>query len=368
MQAGSPLWRIALIAICAASLLDGRPAVADTARPDFTGTVVEWIIPFGEGGGSDMWARFLAPLIVQHLPGQPQAIVRNEYGGGGTRGANLFTAQARPDGRMVLGTSGSTQIAYMLGDLRVRYDYDDWDVLMATPTGGVVYVSADLGVGSWHEIADLQGQRLLYASMGPASLDLVPMLAFRLLGLDVRYVFGYTGRHDGLQAMQQGEISIDYQTTPAYLANVAPQVAQGRAVPLMTWGVLDADGRVLRDPTFPDLPTVEEVYELIHGAPPSGPDYEAYRAFATAGFAAQKMLVLPRETPRAIQDEWISAIRKALADPDYQAKAPARLGAYQTVVGQDAERLARSATHIAPEVRQNVLDMLASEYSVRLSE
>jgi tripartite-type tricarboxylate transporter receptor subunit TctC len=355
-------------AVLAVSIAAGAMLPAAAAPVDFAGKRIELVIPFSEGGGSDVWARFFAPLLARHLPGQPEIQVVNEPGGGGTRGSNAFAAQARTDGTSVLGTSGSSLFAYLLGDFRVRYDFRDWSVLMASPTGGVVYVSSELGLESWRDIGQLEDQPLVFASQGITSLDLVPMLAFRLLGLDANYVFGYTGRGDGLEAMRHREVNIDYQTTSAYLRYVAPLVAAGEAVPLMTWGVVDAEGRVQRDPTFPDLPTLEELYQHLHGRPPSGPEYDAYRVFSSAGFAAQKMLVLPAGTPPDIRTAWREAIAAARQDPDYIARAPAVLGAYQTLVGDEAERLARSVTDIDPETRQFVLDLLADEYSVRLSE
>lgn len=356
-----------VIALCAAIFAAGETR-ADGAPVDFSGRTVEWFIPFSEGGGSDTWSRFNAPFLARHLPGQPDIRIRNEAGGGGTRGANQFAREAGPDGLTILGTSGSTQFPYLLGDMRVRYDYADWAPVMVAPSGGVVYVSAELGISDWREAAALRDRRLIFASQGPTSLDLVPMLAFRLLGFDVRYVFGYTGRGDGLVAMQRGEVDIDYQTTPSYLRNVAPMVQAHEAVPLMTWGVLDADGHVRRDPTFPDLPTVEEVYELLHGAPPQGPDYDAYRAFATAGYAAQKMVVLPSDTPPRIRQAWQDTWRRIFDDPDYQARASEVLGAYPQVTGEAAEALYRLGTHVDPDIRAHVLDILSSEYSVRLRD
>ncbi|RJL05957.1 tricarboxylate transporter [Paracoccus aestuarii] len=367
MQDPSPARRIvgAVLSLVIAALPAGAQ---DLGAQDFPSGPLRMVIPFSEGGGSDVWARFHAPILSRHLPGQPPITVQNEPGGGGTRGSNAFATQAAPDGTTLLGTSGSSLFAWLLGDFRVRYDFADWTVLMASPTGGVVYVSDELGLSSWRDIDRLQDQRLVFASQGITSLDLVPMLAFRLLGFDAHYVFGYTGRGDGLEAMRHREVNIDYQTTSAYLRNVAPMVAAGEAVPLMTWGVVDAQGQVRRDPTFPDLPTLEELYEFRHGHPPSGPEYDAYRVFASAGFAAQKMLVLLGDTPAPIRDTWLEAIRAARTDPEYLDRAPEVLGAYQTLVGEEAEALARSVIRIDPGTRAFVLDLLASEYSVRLTE
>jgi tripartite-type tricarboxylate transporter receptor subunit TctC len=183
------------IAAAAAAVTLGAPALAQT---DFSGQTIEWIIPFGTGGGSDTWARFNAPFLSKHLPGNPTVVVINEPGGGSTRGTNLFAQRARPDGLTILGTSGSTQFPYLLGDPRVRYEYQDWSVVMVGPTGGVAYVSPSTGVESIDDVANLQGQRLVYASQGATSLDLVPMLAFKLLGLDVKYVFGFQGAATGV--------------------------------------------------------------------------------------------------------------------------------------------------------------------------
>ncbi|MHB2266497.1 Bug family tripartite tricarboxylate transporter substrate binding protein [Aliihoeflea sp. PC F10.4] len=337
------------------------------AEVSFEGKTVDWIVPFTEGGGSDTWARFNAPFLQRHLPGNPEVRIVNEPGGGGTRGPNTFVSRARPDGLTILGTSGSTQFPYLLGDLRVRYDYSGWNPVMVAPTGGVVYVSSETGLQSYEDVGELADQRLTFASQGPTSLDLVPMLAFRLLGFDVSYVFGYTGRGDGLEAMRHGEVSIDYQTTASYLRNVVPMIENGEAVPLMSWGVMNAQGEMERDPTFPDLPIVEEIYEMIHGTPPSGPDYEAYRAFNIAGFSAQKMVILPQGTPEDIVETWRQAWRDVFKDPEYQATVGAVLGAYEQVTDEAAVELFKAGIFIDPDVRANVLKLLSEEYSVTLS-
>jgi tripartite-type tricarboxylate transporter receptor subunit TctC len=342
---------------------------AAQSQVSFAGRTIEWIIPFATGGGSDTWARFNAPFLSRHLPGNPNVVVVNEPGGGSTRGTNLFAQRARPDGLTILGTSGSTQFPYLLGDPRVRYEYQDWAVVMVGPTGGVAYTSPSTGVNSIDDVANLRGQRLVYASQGATSLDLVPMLAFRLLGLDVQYVFGFQGRGDGRLAFERGEVNIDYQTSSAYIRNVTPLVEEGTAVPLMSWGVLDEDGNPQRDPTFPDLPIVEEVYAMMNnGDAPSGPLYDAFKAFNIAGFAAQKMVCLPRGTSADIVETHRAAWRAVFADPEYQSTYEAALGSYEQVTDRAAEALFTAGTTIDPEVRAMVVDMLSSEYNVRLGD
>ena len=78
------------------------PGVAPAA--DFAGKAIEWTIPFNTGGGSDVWARFFAPLIAAELPGKPTIVVKNVGGGGSITGTNQFAARAKPDGLSILGT------------------------------------------------------------------------------------------------------------------------------------------------------------------------------------------------------------------------------------------------------------------------
>lgn len=352
-------------AAAAVGFMGVRPAFSQ-ASVDFAGKTVEWWMPFSEGGGSDVWARFFAPYLSKYLPGNPNVVVRNVPGGGSITGSNEFVARARPDGLAILGTSGSTQFPFLLGDPRVRYDYAKLIPVLVSPTGGVCYLPAKFEVKSPADLGKIKDQELVYGSQGATSLDLVPMLAYRLLGLNVRHVFGMQGRGDGRLAFERGAATIDYQTSSAYLTNVTPLVEAGTAVPMFSWGVLDADGNVARDPTFPDLPHFVEAYEMMHGKKPSGVEYDAYLAFFGSGFAAQKPCMLPEGTSDDIVATYRKAFADAVADPELQKAKAEVLGDYKQAVGGDIEKLYAVATSIKPEARDWVRNFLTTEYQVKL--
>ena len=320
-------------AAAALGLAGVRPAFSQSTV-DFAGETVEWWMPFSEGGGS-------------------------------ITGSNEFVARARPDGLAILGTSGSTQFPFLLGDPRVRYDYAKLIPVLVSPTGGVCYLPSKFEVKSPADLGKLKDQELVYGSQGATSLDLVPMLAFRLLGLNVRHVFGMKGRGDGRLAFERGEATIDYQTSSAYLTNVVPLVEAGTAVPMFSWGILDAEGNVARDPTFPDLPHFVEAYEMMHGSKPSGVEFDAYRSFFGSGFAAQKPCMLPEGTPDDIVATYRKAFADAVADPELQKAKVEVLGDYKQAVGDDIQRLYEVATTISPDARSWVREFLTKEYSVR---
>jgi tripartite-type tricarboxylate transporter receptor subunit TctC len=353
------------VAAAAAASLALVPAPA-SAQADFSGETIEWIIPYGTGGGSDVWARFVAPYLSKYLPGNPTIVVKNVPGGGSTTGTNQFAERAEPDGLTILGTSGSTQFPYLLGDPRVRYEYKDWEIVLASPTGGVVYTKPEFGVESAADMEKLKEEELVYASQGATSLDLVPLLAFKVMGLNVRPVFGFEGRGPGRLAFERGETRIDYQTTSAYLSNVVPLVEEGKAVPLFAWGALDEQGNVVRDPTFPDLPSFPEAYEMMTGEKPSGTFYDAWVAFFTSGFASQKMVFLPQGTDPEIVQAYRDAVAEMVKDPDFQAEKQEVLGDYVQGTGDAAVKMMELAISVPEEAKQEVIEWLKTEYNAEL--
>jgi tripartite-type tricarboxylate transporter receptor subunit TctC len=332
---------------------------------DFSGQRIEWIVPFKEGGGSDRWARFYAPLLSEALPGNPVVVVKNVPGGGSTKGANQFAMRAKPDGLQILGTSGSTQFPYLLGDKRVRYDYKDWNVVLASATGGVFYVNPELGVKSAKDITKLRGQSLKYGSQGATSLDLIPLLSLKMLDIDVKAIFGMKGRGAGRLAFERGEVNVDYQTSTGYLKKSLPLVEEGKAIPLMSWGALNENGDVVRDPTFPDLPSFPEVYEMVHGKKPSGEAWDAWKAFFTAGFPGQKMVFLPKGTPQDIIDTYTEAFKKVVTAPDFAQKAEMTLGTYPQSTGAQATKVKDVAINVSKAAQNYVRDWLTDAYNVK---
>ena len=332
---------------------------------DFSGQTIEWIIPFEAGGGSDEWAKFYLPLLSDALPGKPSIKINNMTGGGSTKGANYFAKHAQPDGLTILGTSGSTHFPYLFGDSRVEYDYEDWHVVLITPTSGVVSVAPATGVT---DAADLKFSKtpLVYGSNGVTSLDLLPLLAFDMLDLDVEAIFGMRGRSESRKGLEIGDVTIDYQTTAAYIANVIPLVETQQAIPLMSWGVVNATGAIVRDPTSPDLPTFPEVYAMVHGEAPSGLRWEAWKTLFITGFSSQKKLFLPKDTPKEIIDAYTQAMRTIFAQPGFEQTAQQHLGLYQQTIGLEAKKMLAQSIDVDAQSIEWIKNWVKEKYQLTL--
>ena len=356
---------VGALAAMAASAAMSSSAIAEGV--DFSGETIEFVIPFSESGGSARWANFYAPLLSEALPGNPTVVVRYRPGAGSTSGANWFQEQTTDDGTLIFGTSGSTQFPYLLGDPRVRYEYDDWRVVLASGTGGVAYLPPDLAAQmDGLDATPLQGADFIWGSQGATRLDLVANLAWEMLGMSVEPVFGIKGRGDGRLMFERGEANIDYQTSSAYLKSVVPLVEQGLAVPMMTWGALDAEGNIVRDPTFPDVPTFKEVCEATPSCETEGAAWDAWKAFFIAGFPAQKMVFLPGSASDELVATYEKAFNDVIARADFAELSQKTLGVYPQMTGSAAGAAYNLATKVDPAARQFVIDWLQERYNVTL--
>lgn len=341
-------------------------AIASGDGIDLKGKTVELVIPFSESGGSAKWANFYAPLLSEALPGNPTVVVKFMPGAGSTKGANWFQNKKYKNGTTLFGSSGSTQFPYLLGDPRVKYEYKDWHVVLASGTGGVAYLPPDLAKKFDGDTDDLKDINFIYGSQGATRLDLVPLLAWEMLGLKVEPVFGIKGRGDGRLMFERGEANIDYQTSSSFLKGVVPLVEEGKAVPMMTWGALDADGNIVRDPTFPDVMTFKEVCEATAGCDPSGEKWEAWKAFFITGFAVQKMIFLPQGAPPEAIETYTKAFEAVHARPDFAEISAARLGNYPQMTGDVATKSLDSALNTPDEAKAYILNWLKERFGVTL--
>ncbi len=254
---------------------------------------------------------------------------------------------------------------YILRDARVRYDYAKFRPVMAFESGAVVYLQQNLGVADTSQIAKLKGQTLRFGSQGPTSLDMVALWAFRMLGLEVRPVFGMQGSGPKRLAFERGETQIDMQTSPGYIDHVQDRERKGEVVPLWSWGILDEAGNLQRDPSFPHLPHFGEAYQAMHGKPPGGRDFEIMKALIAAGYGAEKFLFLPEGTPEPMVEAWRQAAARVVQDPDFKKKAPDVMGEYGQVIGRDAERVLAVAASLDDESRKAVVDWLKAKFNYK---
>ncbi|MEM7110785.1 MAG: hypothetical protein AAF614_00020 [Chloroflexota bacterium] len=367
----SSKWILLLLGVfLSACVLAPPQQPAATATPSTTQTLydnqtIRLIVPFAPGGGTDTWARTVAPQLQKHLGRNVRVQTINRPGASGVAGTNAFFYNHDP--QTILVSSGSIFFPYLLGDSSVEYDFNQFVPILGSPVGGIVFVSPTTGITSVDDLCSTE-QRLTYGGISASGLDIVPLITFELLGLDVQTFFGYDGKGASRVAFEQGETTIEFQTTPGYLANGERLMEANLTVPLFTFGLLNNQGQVVRDPAFPDLPTVQEVYTICFGTEPSGVAWDVYKGTLAAGFTIQKVMWVHGDTP----EEAITALRQAaetaVSDPEFRESAQNLIGNYDFFIGHEAQLTFAAASSLSPESITWLKTLLAEKYSASPAE
>ena len=170
---------------CACMLALGLASGAASAgeQVSFADKRIEIIVPFAPGGGTDVYVRAIAPHLEKHLPGNPTIVVRNIPGARGIPGANQFQARAKPDGTEVIASSASTVANFVFQKSKVEYKLDQWEPVLLSPQGAVVYASTALGVKGPADLQQLKGKQLVFGGQSAGSAELRCIITFQLLGL-----------------------------------------------------------------------------------------------------------------------------------------------------------------------------------------
>jgi len=270
----------------------GSPPAA-TGLPEGAGL----IIAGPPQGRLDHWADLLIPALGRAMPSafaRPAMppVMRSAVGGvDGVTGANQFEARISPDGGTALLLPGSAAMAWLVGDPRAQFDAARWVPAWAGLASAVLVSRVPLSPGG----------TLRVGGAHPAGPTLPALLALDMLGITV--VPAPDNVADSVFHSGQG-------------ARVAATAQRGMA-PVLTLGAIDPAGNWLRDPAFPNVPT------MIEAVTRRAPSMLAALRAASAAAMLDAALVLPQLSPANRVALWRRACAEAFATPDLLAEAAA---------------------------------------------
>lgn len=321
---------------------------------------IEMILGSSPGGGTDVGGRFIAPYFSHYIVGNPPIQGVNVPGGGGILGANTFW-RAPSDGFTFIYGAGATSSNYIFQHPSIEYDYEDMVPIMGMPSGRTALGGARMVDTSPRDWVNFDPP-LIVGGTSHFGLDGVDAIALKLLGIPHRIIWGYDGSGPQTIAMEQGEIDLYTLSTGAYNTTAVPLIEAGTATPLFVHCQVDSDGLCERDPSVPDLPTVAELYEEIHGAAPSGLEWEAYMSWAAVATSVQKVIWLKADNPPEAIQAWLEAADKVAADPDIRARATDIVGDYDFLVRDSLHAAIDYITGMSDEARDWIINTMVEDH------
>jgi tripartite-type tricarboxylate transporter receptor subunit TctC len=278
--------------LCAAlSILPLVPAPAHAQYPE---RVINVIVAYSPGGGTDLIARAIAPYVEKYLGGGAKLVIVNRAGAGGEIGFAAIAA-APADG-YTIGFVNTPPLLTIPIERQAQFSWQRFEYL-----GNIIDDPCNFSVHADTDIRDLK-QLAAFAKANPGAVtvgstgvgsdDHLAMLMFgRAAGVQLRHIpfkgsadvrAAIAGKQITVAAINIGE-ALQYQKGGTPIRNLA-QLSPGRTN------------------LAPELATARE----------QGYDIE---------LSSLRGMVGPKGLPPEIRDRLVKAIERAVADPEFQARA-----------------------------------------------
>ena len=168
------------------------------------------------------------------------------------------------------------------------------------------------------------------------------------------------------KATLRGELQLTYDSTGAFLKKAKKYVKKGEVIHYMTLGFALPDGSVGRDPAFPNLPTVWDVYEKLNGKKLTGLPSRGLKHLLNMVGSGSKSLMLPKGTSDDMVNAYVKAVKNILKDKKFMKIAKKEIGDYPQAFGKDADNIVKNAVDLKPDMRKWMKNWINKQFNVSL--
>jgi tripartite-type tricarboxylate transporter receptor subunit TctC len=283
----------------------------------YSGKTINIYVGRTPGSGADLAVRLFARYWADYVPGNPNIVVRNVPGGGGTRVWNFGVEGAENNGLDIM-FSPTAGIEAVLQEPGLRANFSEMPFVGGLMSPNMAYISTQK-VSQPGELLSAEG--LVFGGQNPiARFDLLGRLALDSLGVNYNYVTGFQGASDVLAAVRRNEVDIQVASLGLYRFSVESLVEQGLAIPLWHNPGTDINGNLYELEVASDIPSFEEFYEELYGELPSDEFFEVYKWV----LPRVNDIVYAAMVPPGTSQEHLGILREAFVavtnDANYQAQ------------------------------------------------
>lgn len=253
---------------------------------DWPSKSVEYVIPFGPGGESDVTARMQQPFFKALY--DSELVVSYKPGGGGAVGWSQLN-RMRGDGYSIMGVNlPHIVIKPRQGNVGFKTD-DVTTVYMFHYTPDAIVVKADSPFKTLQDLIDYakaNPKRLTFSGSGKGTANHLAQVIFdKAAGIETTYV-AFKGTGAAVTALLGDQVRAEWGYTTV-------GAKQGDKVRMLAVAMEE------RHPAFPDVPTFKELgFDIVSGA---------YRGVA-----------VPKSAPEGVRKAVSDAIKKINADPKFR--------------------------------------------------
>jgi tripartite-type tricarboxylate transporter receptor subunit TctC len=322
------------------ALMLGHSAARADEPLSFKGKTITIIVASAAGGGTDISGRLIANFLASHLPGKPNAIVRNIPGAQGVTAMNYFVKQVVPDGLTL--TMGSTSQADPLLYRKPAslFDPTTFPFVGGAGRGGTVLL---IRKDAEARLNDKKAAPVVMGSLGgvPRSGMQTTAWGVAFLGWNAKWVVGYPGTSDLLIALERGEIDM---TATANLFQIQKFLDSGKFKILTQSGTLK-NGQMVPRPEFGNAPLIANLMQSKLTNPVLQQAFDYWVGLT----ALDKWVALPPKTPENYIQAYREAFQAAFTDPDFAELGKKVSEDLEPMSHQDVDFLVQKLGATSPE-------------------
>jgi tripartite-type tricarboxylate transporter receptor subunit TctC len=300
-------------------------AQAQTGAEFYKGKTVTYIVSTSPGGGYDLYGRLIAEFMQRYLPGST-FVVKNLPGAGHLVGTNTIYA-SKPDG-LTIGTF-NTGLIYnqLIGLDGVKFDLNKMSWIgKAASDPRVFTVHPDLPIKTFQDLQAWKGEPINFSTAGVGSAAYVEtVILAKVLNLPAKIVTGYNGTEDSM-AMRRGEVKASIASRSSWEQFV--KNGYGRFV-------------VQIGGTHKDLPQLSDQVK--------DPTAKALIALVQSQGDISRLTAGPPDIPPDRLAALREAYKKAMQDPELQARAEKLERPVDPAYGEDVLKMVQGALNQTPE-------------------
>jgi tripartite-type tricarboxylate transporter receptor subunit TctC len=341
------LTRRSLMGLAAAVSVGGamasRPAAAQSVADFYRGKQIIFMVGSSPGGGYDAIMRLVARHIVNHIPGNPGAIVQNTPGGGSLTMTNRIVRVAPQDGTVMGLVQRGVLLAQLTKQSNVQFD--------VTKLNWIGSVSPEISlVVAWSTSPiktpqDLLTKQLIVGGTGATSdLEASARLLNATIGAKFKIVSGYPGQGDVSLAMERGEIQGTADWSWSEIKARHADYLEGKKITLLMQNALRKS---------PDLPDVPLAIDFIK----DDTDRKVAELYFGLKEVARPILMAP-----GVPADRLAALRAAFDmlrdDPDFKADAEKVGIEVDPTPARKIEEYIKLTTSASPEVVRRLTEIL----------
>ncbi len=217
--------------VCAAAAL-ALVALSQSAHAQYPEKNIDLIVPYGPGGGFDLYARAVGRAMENHLPKTIRVIVRNVPGAGSVNGiASMY--RAAPDGYTmgIVDLPGAVAPQIMGEQLPYELDKATW---LGTVNIGVYSLVIGKKPTFWtlEAFQKPTGRAPFFATTGSNDLAMA-RIAAAVLGIKAQFLTSYTGdrRRDRAPSCERRPPAARVVRQERHARNAAGRLHRGRRRP-----------------------------------------------------------------------------------------------------------------------------------------